>query len=237
MRKDISKIKKMTFVLLERIACIRSCKYIACSESEMNEIEKYISKSVLLIENAVDKGILKDNQHMSVEDGCKKSIVTVGGIRKQKNPELFIELAQELNSDNVDLIWIGDGDQYFKNKLNEAGVKVTGWLSREKVTEQLLHSTIYLSTSLWEGMPVSVIEAMACGLPVVASKCSGNVDVIRHRNTGLLFSNVSDGLTSIRQLLDSPDLAREIAANAVTDVNTRFCESRFFSELSVAYGC
>ena len=48
------------------------------------------------------------------------------------------------------------------NKLTQAGINVTGWVSREKVLEYLTNSKIYLSTAKWEGMPVSIIQKYSC---------------------------------------------------------------------------
>lgn len=237
MRKDISQIKRLCFIALEKLACLKRCIYIACSESERIEINKYVGSKVLLIENAVDNKILDKKYQANINQVHRPCVVTVGGIRKQKNPTLFAELAKALTGDDIEFIWIGDGDSELKNKLISAGVTVTGWLSREQVADRLANSKLYLSTALWEGMPVSIIEAMACGLPVVASKCAGNIDVIQHGNTGLLFSDVLDGLIAIRKVLADQFLAQTFYVNAIADVKTRFSESRFFSELSAAYEC
>lgn len=237
MRRDISHIKKLCFIALEKLACLKGCMYIACSKSEEYEIKKHIGNSVLLIENAVDDKTLNKMPIFPSRGKGMSYIVTVGGIRKQKNPDLFTELAKSFDSNDVQFMWIGDGDIELKNKLIAAGVIVTGWLSREQVADHLANSTIYLSTALWEGMPVSIIEAMACGLPVVASKCAGNIDVISHERTGLLFSDVTDGSIAIQKLLVDQTLARSLHVNAIADVKTRFSESRFFSELSAAYKC
>jgi len=58
----------------------------------------------------------------------------------------------------------------------------------------------YLSTSRWEGMPLAVLEAMAEGVPVVASDVVGNRDAVEHGITGLLFS-LDDHSAAARQIL------------------------------------
>ena len=85
-------------------------------------------------------------------------------------------------------------------RLAEAGVEVTGWLPRDEVARQLERADVYLSTSSWEGMPVSVIEAMLAGRPVIVSDCAGNVDVVRHLQTGLIYATASDAIAWLERL-------------------------------------
>ena len=64
--------------------------------------------------------------------------------------------------------WIGDGDEDLREVLEDAGVEVTGWLDRAELRRTLLASDLMLHTATWEGFPVSVVDAAALDLPVVA---------------------------------------------------------------------
>lgn len=132
-------------------------------------------------------------------------------------------------------LWIGDGDQTLKDELRAAGVEVSGWLGRTDVMDCLRRASLYLSTASWEGMPVSVIEAMLLGRPVVVSSCAGNVDVVRHLDTGAIFSTAEEAVELLARLADDDALRESMAARARAEAQARFCEDRFFNELMPVY--
>jgi glycosyltransferase involved in cell wall biosynthesis len=91
-------------------------------------------------------------------------------------------------------------------------VQITGWLGHDDVQRTLRESDVFLFPSHFEGLPNAVIEAMAAGLPVVATRVGGVPDLIRPGENGFLV-DVGDvaGMTKrIDELLAEPDRAREI---------------------------
>ncbi|WP_315983507.1 hypothetical protein [Aliamphritea spongicola] len=81
MRKDLSKNKRKVFVFLEKLANLKKCTYLACSNSEREEIQKEIpNASVLLLENAVDVPFWESTRDSEREN----IIINVGQIRIQK---------------------------------------------------------------------------------------------------------------------------------------------------------
>lgn len=78
----------------------------------------------------------------------------------------------------VRFLWIGDGE--LRNEIQEnEQVQVTGWVTPNEVQHYLNQIDVYISTSLWEGLPLSVLEAMNCGKPLLLSDCVGNVDTVK----------------------------------------------------------
>ena len=230
MRKDINAVKKMFFIIFELIASIKKSIYVACSESEKNIIEKFIPFSrCILIENAVKKSPIFPKTNIK-ED----MVVTVGQIRPQKSPKDFIEIFNLVKKDNpnINFIWVGDGDEVYKSKLTQAGINVTGWVSREKVLEYLTNSKIYLSTAKWEGMPVSIIEANYASIPVIASNCAGNIDVVDHKRTGWIYSNNNDAASYIKLAFKDYDIAKIYASHAFTKAINKYNEERYFREFN-----
>ncbi|CAJ2792782.1 glycoside hydrolase family protein [Burkholderia pseudomallei] len=235
MRRDISAFKRAAFVALERIACAKRCLYVACSDSERDAVRVHLRQPVVVVENAVGAmpapaAAESDSAHETV-----LRIVTVGGIRVQKNPRLFAEIARRLCGSRVRFAWIGDGDAALKAELRDAGVEVAGWLGRGEVLARLRRTDVYLSTSSWEGMPVSVIEAMLLGLPVVASACAGNVDVVRHLQTGAIFRGADDAVELLASLERDAALRARLAHAARQEARERFGEARFFRQLARVY--
>jgi glycosyltransferase involved in cell wall biosynthesis len=93
-------------------------------------------------------------------------------------------------------------------------VRITGWLSHQEVQRTLRESDVFLFPSHFEGLPNAVVEAMAAGLPVVATRVGGVPDLIRHGESGFLVDvgDVADMTMRVNELLGQPDRAREIGS-------------------------
>lgn len=239
MRKDISKLKSFLFKALEAVACIKPSTYIACSESERLAIKQALPfVDVKLLENAVDLSEFNASSRQATKTNGQLGpykIMTVGGIRPQKGPAEFALIASQFEDKDLEFIWVGDGDDAHRQALIESGVKVTGWKSRSEVIELLYQSDLYLSTALWEGMPVSVIEACAAGLPVVARNCSGNSDIISDGNNGYLFNDTNRAVEVINQFIIQPESFQKLAIKAKHEVFNRFSIERFSAQLERIY--
>lgn len=237
MRADLSTAKKIAFAGLEWLASWKNCTYVGCSASECAAVRRYIGKRIVLIENAIDGSIFSAN---SINDTAQdmrplRRVISVGGIRPQKNPLLFAAIACRLSRHGVEFIWIGDGDDDLKVALRDAGVTVMGWQARSNVLAQMREADLYLSTSAWEGMPVSIIEAMAVNTPVLATGCAGNIDVLHHDQTGWLFDTEDQAVRLLERISADGNARRRIARNARLEALQRFSEDRFYNELCLLY--
>lgn len=231
MRKDISQLKKLTFILFEWFAALKKSAYVACSESERKEISAYIPfRKCHLVENAVNINITEPRPKTSTT----KTIITVGQIRPQKGPKEFAKIAKHTLSidPNLRFIWVGDGDTDSRAELDSSGVTVLGWIPKDEVITLLDTADIYLSTAKWEGMPVSLIEAIYSGLPLVASECAGNVDIIEHGLTGWIFGDNETAANKIIELANNPHTAETVAKRALEVAKTRFTPQRYISDMS-----
>jgi len=94
----------------------------------------------------------------------------------------------------------------------------------EDVPSLLAASDILCHPSLADGMPNAVVEAMASGVPVVASSVGGIPDVVRHEETGLLVPphDIKAIAGSLNRLLDAPDLGVRLASNGIAVARERF---------------
>tara|TARA_B110000971_G_C19947688_1_gene471811 strand:- start:93 stop:1181 length:1089 start_codon:yes stop_codon:yes gene_type:complete len=230
-RKDIGLLKKIIFITLELIASLKKSIIIACSKSELEQIKKYIKSSPsYLVENAVTP----DYINLKLRDKREKKIVTIGGIRSQKDPENFAKIAKEVREKDqiITFSWIGDGDNESKKLLIDSGVEVTGWIDTTDVKNILLNSTIYLSTAKWEGMPISILEALACGLPTIAFNCPGNADIIKDRDIGFVFNSNDEAINKILNLLNNKNKIDHLSLNAYSIVNDWFNLERYNKEIN-----
>ncbi|WP_184246005.1 glycosyltransferase [Paraburkholderia atlantica] len=239
-RRDIGRVKRYCFAALEWLACLKRCTYVGCSESECAAIRRYLWRDAVLVENAIDRAVgVHGDTHLegaeNVGSTKRRVIATVGGLRVQKNPQLFAEIARSFDRDSVEFVWIGDGDADLRKTLEDAGVRVTGWLTRADVIEAVAQADIYLSTASWEGMPISLIEAMTLGTPVVASDCPGNIDTIRHNSTGVLYRTVAQATSLIQKMLTDEKFREGLSRRAQEEARNRFSEDRFFNNFALLY--
>ena len=127
------------------------------------------------------------------------TVVAVSRLVDIKNPFAVLMAFQQGSDQNGRLIYMGDGPlrPSLMSKNQEIGsqdrAEFTGVVPREKVFESLLNADLFISTSRGEGLPVSVLEAMACGCPVLLS------DIPPHRE-------IAEGLNFI-PLIQEDDIA------------------------------
>ena len=118
----------------------------------------------------------------------KTKIISVCRFVNQKNIKEIDEIANILPQFQFKIL--GDGPLY--NEIDNL-IKIKGLNniqlpgSCQNVYSHLLASDIFLSCSLYEGLPLSIIEAMSIGLPIVASNVVGNCDTIIHNQSGYLY--------------------------------------------------
>lgn len=238
MRQDISSVKRFVFVLFEMLAGVKSCTYLACSNSEYDQIRKYLPFSKCeVVENAVKDSDFASFSNKGVEQR-RFTIVTVGQIRPQKSPSDFSTICKFVREKNdcIDFVWVGDGDEYLKRQLIDSGVVVTGWCDKKSVFRHIRDANIYLSTSRWEGMPISIIESMFLGTPVLASRCFGNTDVVEHMKTGFLFDKTSQASDFILSQFADSRLIDFFSDNSLVLAGQRFSVERYMKDMSSKIG-
>ena len=197
LRKDISFLKRSFYQLLEhKFAQYTSTTTIACGDTELTYAKSF-EENPLLIRNGIRVDLISKTSQKS--NDRLTTIGTLGRISYQKNPTLFNDYA--LNSPDLKFLWIGDGD--LRAQLTSQNIEVTGWFTNRNEALPYLHDLdVYLQVSLWEGLPIAVIEAMALGLPVIASDVIGNNDLVIDGKTGFLVKDVKDFLHATSVLED-----------------------------------
>lgn len=212
LQSNVPHNKRTAYRWLEWMAARLGGTLIACSQSELNEAQKHIAPHrAILIENSVDVTLVPPRKPVGNEI---LRVGILGRISAQRNPEMFIRLARRLASPNVKFIWIGGGEDAAHKALEDVGVRVTGWLPRSEGLAELASLDIYLHTSLWEGMPVAVIEAQVAGLPAVVTDVIGNRDVVLPSETGFVCADEQSLVASLEALIASPDLRARMGAQA-----------------------
>ena len=140
-------------------------------------------------------------------------IISVGTLYWIKNQAMTIKAVCDLHrrGRNVTLEFIGDGNDREKLQqlisANKAENYITLCGKRENVEEYLQEADIYVSASKTEGLPLSILEAMACGLPVVATAVGGTVDIVCDSVNGYIVPN--EDVKKMEKALDDLILSKE----------------------------
>jgi glycosyltransferase involved in cell wall biosynthesis len=163
-------------------------------------------------------------------DPHHRVVGTVSCLKSQKAPLDFVRVAAAASSRNPDLRFFiaGDGELRAETarEIERLGlqevVRLLGW--RRDVVDLLHAMDVFLLTSRYEGLPRSVLQAVASGTPVVASAVDGTPEVIRHGQTGMLFQpgRIDEAAECLARLLDDDALAAGCADRARSRLTEEF---------------
>ena len=179
-----------------------------------------------VIPNGIDLNFFKP----SLRDGKIPQLLFTGRIVYQKGLDLLVEALSKL----IDIPWelsiIGDGS--YKDQLQQridalgltSRIRFHGWRSKEELLPILAKSHIFVNPSRHEGMPNAVLEAMACGLSVIATRIAGNEDLVINRKNGILVANenVIELRNALRTLLTNKLLCEKMGKYSRTLVESKF---------------
>ena len=181
---------------------------IAVGADEAEQCRHYLrSNRVSILHNRVNTRLVPCH-----DPAVRPLIVNMSRITKHKAADRFAAVARRMSTE-ADFIWIGDGDSALKERhFHDSLVEVTGWLSREEALQQLARAHVLLSCSRAEGLPLSVVQAQAIGIPVVLSDIPGHRDAIADGMTGYLARSLDEAVHYCRRLLSDRATAVKMGA-------------------------
>jgi colanic acid/amylovoran biosynthesis glycosyltransferase len=151
-------------------------------------------------------------------------IVCVGRLAAEKGQSLLLEVVGALNQTNhpVQVTLVGDGPDrnFLERRAAELGIssliEFAGWVNQDRLLAIYSQTDLFVLSSLAEGIPMVLMEAMAMQIPCVAPRITGIPELIEHGVDGMLYAvaDVADLTDKIRTLLESPELMRRIGAQA-----------------------
>lgn len=223
---------------VEKYLVRRARHVILVSDANKATAEKYFSfNNEKVIQNGID---LKRFNRQQVSAHVRKSlplgehtrvVLFIARFIHQKQPLVLLRaFAMALKSDADLHLWmVGDGDQKpaALKLIEELGISknVTIESFRNDVPEVLAAADIFVLPSLWEGLPIGLLEAMAMGKAVIGTRVDGTAEVISDGENGLLLDleNLEDDLAAaLLKVAGDHALRSRLSGNAVSSVSASF---------------
>lgn len=243
------RLKKKLFTILERLARHRSYM-LACSESErelgMKEVH-YDKEHALVWNNSVPDALKMIEGWEKREEREYFKICCVGRPCYQKNTLFLVDVARKVMDKIPKARFYLLGVGYYSPDLEEVQkrirqygledkIELLSWLPQKESLAYMADMDVYLTVSRYEGLPLSVIEAMSLECPVVASEVPGNVDCVEDGANGWLLPLESDEFAmKIVYLYEHPKEKKEMGRCSRELFERRFCMDTQIGKLLEIY--
>lgn len=226
--KNHSAAKRLIYRVVETVCGKRTCTTISCSEGEHQESLKFNKKAVY-VSNGINVEKLERVLGRIEKAEHPFTVFTLGRICYQKNPVLFDQIAEAMP--DVKFLWLGDGD--LREELKAPNIEIIGWMDRKSALERSMSADVFVLTSLWEGLPISLLEAMCMKKLCVVSNVIGNRDVIENGRNGFVCNDV-DGL--VKGIMGGTKAMIETAYNDIMEkYNTMAMDKKYIAVYSGGY--
>jgi glycosyltransferase involved in cell wall biosynthesis len=243
---------KWLFIWLECVTGRITTHFVVVSERNRIKAERYgiLSKAKCeLIRSGVDLQAFGSPN----SDNCKKRlgldlppadriVGIVAGFKPPKALHYFVDVAKTVSDriSGVRFLMVGDGElrPQLEAQIHELGlesvVKMIGW--RRDIPELLQIFDVFLLTSLWEGLPRVLVEAMAIGIPVVAMDIDGIAEVVKNGENGYLVSpgNTDKMAEHVINLLRDENLRLRMGSKGKSMVN-EFSAQKMLEDYTCLY--
>jgi len=193
--QDCSAPKRFVYKLIETVCGKLDCTTVSCSAGEHAESQRLAVRAAY-VNNGIDCSKLKSSLSELKVKEHPFTVFTLGRICPQKNPSLFNSVAEAMP--DVRFLWIGDGE--LRSELTAENIEISSWEDRMTALEDAVSGDVFILTSLWEGLPMSLLEAMYMQKPCVVSDVIGNHDVIKNGENGFVCSAASEFADAIKNI-------------------------------------
>ncbi|MFC1848232.1 glycosyltransferase family 4 protein [Chloroflexota bacterium] len=198
------------------IAVSRSCAI------ELQHVYGVCADKIVTIPNGVDTDFFVPVETLDIVRG--PSILYSGRLDARKGVEDLVPCAAHICSQRPEVRFVIAGDGPLASKMKrmvsaanlDANFRFVGFLNHRHLLEHYQQASVFVLPSYYEGLPLSLLEAMSCGIPVVATDIDGNSEVIADGETGLLVppGDPHRLAVAILKFLDDDGFRRQIGASA-----------------------
>jgi len=240
-RRELNPDKTVAQIAVQRAAYGCAHAVVANSRAAADRLasERVPAKRVHVVPNGIDPADYQPREH----DGPIRRIVTVANLRPEKAHDVLIEAAALVLKRYPDAEFVCAGGGPRRAAL-ESLARMRGVADRirfpghcEDIPRLLAESDLFVLPSRSEAFPNSVLEAMAAGLPIVATRAGGITELIEHQRTGVLVppDDVRALAFAILDLVQWRDHATELGRAARRVVETRYSYRRMVEQFERLY--
>lgn len=247
--------RKLHREFLNRTLSLGSARVIAVSEDVRNDLMRYDrvpARKIVVIHNGIDVGRVRTaltRREARARLGLPDEAMVLGCVARleeQKGHRFLLEALAKLNDAprggaRFRVVLVGDGRLRAELEQRAAALGVAAWTmflgTRHDVPDILKALDICVMPSLWEGLSVAMLEAMAASLPLVISDVSGVSQVVGDDEYGIKVpvGDVPALAQTIRELADAPERRMALGAAARQRVLAKFSAQAMLSELARLY--
>lgn len=220
------------------VAFKNASKTIAVSNSLCTQIKSFNLPCSDVVPNFIDDELY----FVSNRKQKKFTFFTLCGISEQKGINILLYAISQLDkelSEKIDFLIGGDGDmlQHYKKMATKLGLTNVVWLgelSRKEAPEYFMKSHAYVMPSRHETFGIVYAEAIACGLPVIATRCGGPEDII-NSNNGILIDvdNIPQLVNAIKFIYNHYNSFNPVTIRE--DFKNRFSKEKFVDTIMTIY--
>ena len=202
--------------------------------------KKYNVKNAKVLYNPINREKILKLSNEKIDDinhSNKFKLISVGRLSKEKGYDRLLRVVKKLVNEQIgcELLIIGSGKEYdklnsyIKNNNLEYNIKIVGY--KENPYKYVKSSDLFVCSSLSEGYSLVIAESLVLGIPVVSTKCSGPIEILRNGENGLLVENSEEGLyKGIKEIINSGELYMNYKNKAVEE-GTKFGVDNFIKSL------
>lgn len=206
---DTIRVANRKFLPIERVLQYK-CRYIVgvSNYDYKNLISSKIKHSVSVIYNGLSMPVLDGDKGIELFSKAKKNIISIARVSPPKRHDLFIQIAKQLPEYNF--VWIGNLEPikgtpdncHFVGNIPNAGAYCK-------------HADLFILVSDYEGLPMTIIEAMSHGLPVISSDVGGVNEIVKNGVNGFVVPNEVNNFTDkIRTILEDSELYSKMSQSS-----------------------
>lgn len=230
MKENPKSQKKWLIKSIERIAYKLANGIITTSQANFEYVGRnyHPHSAHILIPNYVETDVFKP---MNIERG-KGSICFIGRLTRQKN---LFALLEALKGLSYHLTIIGSGEQREQliesAKTKNINANFLDNIPNHELPKILNEHELFVLPSLWEGMPKTLLEAMACGLPVIGTNIDGIKEVIKDGKNGILCETDPQSIReAIINVMEDEKLRAQLGKNARRTIEQEFSLERLIDK-------
>lgn len=171
----------------------------------------------------------------TIAETARNGLLFVGRLSPEKGISTLAAAAKLLNNAPIWVAGVGEESALLENI---AGLECIGKLSSEAIFNKMAASNALIMPSIWyENFPRTLVEAFACGLPVIASRIGALAELIEDGKTGLLFEacNATDLASKMQWALQNPEKMRQMGQNARALYQAKYTPEQNYAQLIAIY--